>query len=269
MRYLPAILLSIAILLAPLVWHFSSSLFTGGGLSGGPAVDSGARIELEMLRQQIEELQSRVRTLEQQSALEPREVEPDVFGGRGENSIRNAYAQVVLIANRRQVNRGLTVPTPQFLAEFLGRPRENLTDECQPITNPDMAAMLRLEQVGPIQVHMLEPALKSLRRVFDNVLTTDTDLYERIRSSGSLCVRRIRGSDNKLSSHAFGLAIDLNIDGQLDSLADGKTQLGLTILADFFQTEGWIWGAGFGREDSMHFEVSRELLESWRKEGLI
>jgi hypothetical protein len=45
--------------------------------------------------------------------------------------------------------------------------------------------------------------------------------------------------------------------------------LGLTILADFFEAEGWIWGAGFGREDSMHFEVSREMIEQWRAEGKI
>ena len=60
-----------------------------------------------------------------------------------------------------------------------------------------------------------------------------------------------------------------DIDGVLDDFADGRTQLGLTILADLFQAEGWIWGAGFGREDSMHFEVSRELLEKWRQLGEI
>ena len=49
----------------------------------------------------------------------------------------------------------------------------------------------------------------------------------------------------------------------------GKTQLGLTLLADFFNKEGWIWGAGFGREDSMHFEVSREKLLQWRRLGQI
>jgi len=52
-------------------------------------------------------------------------------------------------------------------------------------------------------------------------------------------------------------------------LGDGKTQLGLTILAEFFKREGWYWGAGFGREDSMHFQVSREKIETWRRLGQI
>jgi hypothetical protein len=116
---------------------------------------------------------------------------------------------------------------------------------------------------------MLQPAIDSLKRVFENVRNTDPDLYARIDQAGSLCVRRIRGSTNSVSTHAFGLAVDLNIDGHLDTLGDGKTQLGLTILQDFFREEGWIWGAAFTREDSMHFEISREMLERWRGEGII
>lgn len=116
---------------------------------------------------------------------------------------------------------------------------------------------------------MLQPALDSLKRVFEKVKATDPDLYARINTAGGLCVRQIRGTRGRTSTHAFGLAVDLNIDGKLDTLGDGKTQLGLTILADFFRAEGWVWGAGFSREDSMHFEVSRQKLEEWRAEGKI
>jgi hypothetical protein len=116
---------------------------------------------------------------------------------------------------------------------------------------------------------MLRPAIDSLREVFEQVRRTDPDLYDRIDTAGSLCVRLVRGSETSVSNHAFGLAVDLNIDSYLDTLGDGYTQLGLTILADFFRDAGWIWGAAFGREDSMHFEVSRELLEHWRAEGRI
>ncbi|WP_330848789.1 M15 family metallopeptidase [Mangrovicoccus ximenensis] len=73
----------------------------------------------------------------------------------------------------------------------------------------------------------------------------------------------------RTSTHAFGLALDVNIAGQLDNFADGRTQLGLILIADYFHEEGWVWGAGFRREDSMHFEVSRQQLEEWRAEGLI
>ncbi|MEM8592235.1 MAG: M15 family metallopeptidase, partial [Pseudomonadota bacterium] len=114
---------------------------------------------------------------------------------------------------------------------------------------------------------MLEPALESLRSVFAAIEAADPDLYARINTAGALCVRHIRGAPGRTSTHAFGLSVDLNIDGQLDQLGDGKTQLGLTILADFFRAEGWYWGAGFSREDSMHFEVSRDLVEQWIAEG--
>ena len=55
----------------------------------------------------------------------------------------------------------------------------------------------------------------------------------------------------------------------LDTLGDGRTQLGLTIMSDFFNADGWVWGAGYGREDSMHFEVSKEKIEAWVAAGQI
>ena len=113
----------------------------------------------------------------------------------------------------------------------------------------------------------MQPAIDSITRVFEQVRKTDPDLYARIGTAGSLCVRQIRGTVGRTSTHSFGVAVDLNIDGVLDTLGDGKTQLGLTILSDFFISEGWVWGAGFTREDSMHFEVSKQMLQAWRAEG--
>jgi hypothetical protein len=191
----------------------------------------------------------------------------EVFRNNGTNDIIDAYAQVVLIADRRNVNKGLEIAGGRYLAATLGRPREVLSDRCEPMTNERLKSKLVTEQVGPIRVTMLQPAIESLRRVFENVRITDPDLYARINTAGALCVRRIRGTRNSLSTHSFGLAVDLNIDGKLDTLGDGKTQLGLTILADFFREEGWVWGASWRREDSMHFEISRKQLDQWVAEG--
>jgi hypothetical protein len=279
MRFLPAMLLAVAVLVAPVVWYFTGSLFERQSVPGGPAVDSEARIELEELRGQVEIMEERLKLLESRldnaragtAALPDSGAPRDAIGipEDTENLIIDSYAQVVLIGSRRNLNRDLTVATPSFLVDLLGRPRQDLGDDCEPMTNPTLSSMLVLEQVGPIKVRMLQPAIDSLKRVFENVRNTDPDLYARIDQAGSLCVRRIRGSTNSVSTHAFGLAVDLNIDGHLDTLGDGKTQLGLTILQDFFREEGWIWGAAFTREDSMHFEVSREMLERWRGEGII
>lgn len=270
------ILVVILLLAAPLVWLGVRGMLPEAE-EAAPAVDSGARIEIEALRQQLTGLQEQIAAL--QTAIDgigagsgetqDPGAEPEFIREGDENQILDAYAQVVLIANRRNVNRGINVASPSFLEGFLGRPREVLTDECEAMTNPKLAGMLQRRQVGPVPVQMLEPAAQSLERVFQKVQETDPDLYARINTAGSLCVRRIRGTQSATSTHSFGLAIDLNIDGKLDTLGDDRTQLGLTILADFFRAEGWVWGAGFSREDSMHFEVSRQMLEQWRAEGKI
>lgn len=278
-----AIVAAIAVLAAGLIWFLvqgTDAIGDGAARApqraGGAAVDSAARIDIVVLRKQIETLEAEVEALRRElrdMALRPVPQGLPQGGNpainHGPNAIIDNYAQVVLIAQRRRINEGLTVPSPAFLKEFLGSPREMLSDECEEMTNPVLKGMLEVRQVGPVKVRMLAPALDSLDRVLQRVRATDEDLYNRINTSGSLCVRQIRGAIGQVSSHAFGLAVDLNIDGALDTLGDGKTQLGLTILADFFREEGWIWGAAFGREDSMHFEVSRELLEQWRAEGLI
>lgn len=243
----------------------------------GPAIDSGARIEIEVLRAQIEALGVQIERLEQRilESRPPTSTAPvdgqdqSQFLDDGSNEIIDSYAQVVLIANRRKLNQGLKVASPSYLEGIFGRPREVLTSECLPMTNKRLAAKLKVARVGPIRVQMQQPAIDSLTRVFDQIKAVDPDLYSLIESSGSLCVRHIRGAPGRTSTHAFGLSVDLNIDGRLDPLGDGKTQLGLTILADFFRKEGWYWGAAFSREDSMHFEVSRELVEKWVAEGLL
>ncbi|MGB5556683.1 MAG: M15 family metallopeptidase [Paracoccaceae bacterium] len=294
MRIIPLIIGAISVLAVGLLGLVIYLVVSAGGSDqsgyepvfdpnvAGTSVDSAARIELEVLRQQMDAMQSKLAELETQIARVDARVGAGSAGTApqddqlaaliprdGPNQIIDAYAQVVLIANRRKVNKALEVASPSFLEAALGRPREVLSDRCESITNAKMSALLVLEEVGPIRVQMLQPAVDSLKRVFENVRNTDPDLYARINTAGSLCVRQIRGSNGRTSSHSFGLAVDLNIDGHLDTLGDGKTQLGLTILADFFITEGWFWGAGFGREDSMHFEVSRQMIDQWVAEGKI
>jgi len=279
MRFLPAIIIAVAVVLAPAVWLGLSYFLTEEDFQGS-AVDSGARIEIEMLRQQVEDLQTRLAALQSEVARLPvggasqapvsdEDAEDAILRGTGPNTIIDAYTQVVLIADRRNVNRGLVVSSPSYMEQKLGRPREVLSDTCQAMTNRALAEKLVTADVGPVRVRMLAPAVESLRRVFDTVKRADPDLYARINTSGSLCVRRIRGSTNSMSTHSYGLAVDLNIDGVLDNFTDGKTQLGLTILADFFNEEGWVWGAGFSREDSMHFEISRKQLDQWLAEGVL
>ncbi|EAQ03168.1 hypothetical protein OB2597_13528 [Pseudooceanicola batsensis HTCC2597] len=260
----------------PSVPVYEADTFSGDADSAAPAIDSGARIEIEKLRQQIEGLTEEVNRLQGEinrlessraPATAPRDGGLTPFVPDGDNQIVGSYAQVVLIAARRELNKGVRIASPSYLESVFGKPREVLSSRCETMTNKRLADKLRVDTVGPIRVQMLQPAIDSLREVFEKIRTTDPDLYDRINTSGSLCVRHIRGAPGRTSTHAFGLSVDLNIDGRLDTLGDGKTQLGLTILADFFRDAGWYWGAGFTREDSMHFEASRDLVEKWIAEG--
>ncbi|MGF1446268.1 MAG: M15 family metallopeptidase [Pikeienuella sp.] len=270
------IVLAIAVLLAPVVWHLSAG-FLGGKDEVAELNEQVKALRARMNTQlmEMEALADRVDALDTRSARAildqnygPRDLAP-VAEPQQEDTLKENFAMVVKVADRRSFNRGLTVATPSYLRSVFGLPREVLTDDCEPMENDALKNLLVLEEVGPIRVRMLQPAVLSLRQIFRNIQVYEPELYARITSAGALCVRRIRGSTDRASSHAYGLAVDLNIDGELDTLGDGQTQLGLVLLAEKFNAEGWIWGAGFGREDSMHFEVSREKIEQWLASGQI
>jgi hypothetical protein len=52
-------------------------------------------------------------------------------------------------------------------------------------------------------------------------------------------------------------------------LGDGNVLLGTWALAEFFNDEMFYWGAGFHREDGMHFEASNQLIKKWHDAGII
>ena len=271
MRLLPGALIALSIASAPVIWSLSQTRWPAPAPGPSAAETRLAALETETAgqRRALEDLRARVEGLDVGRAPTPPRRELSEGEAPAPDPLLDAFAQVVLIADRRAANDGLTVATPAFLEALIGPPRADLSDDCQAADNPRLTGLLETADVGPIRARLLAPALVSLRQVFANVQVFEPELYRRITSAGSLCVRRIRGTEDRASAHAYGLAVDLNIDGVLDELADGRTQLGLILLADFFRKEGWIWGAGFGREDSMHFEVSREKLEQWRRLGLI
>ncbi len=261
------ILLAIAIITAPAGWYLANMLFfTTSKFASAEEIET-VREQLTALTIDFNNLQQQVSLLDERGTAAQTTTyteEPEASDG-----LSDLFAQVVLIADRRNVNEGLTNSSSSYLMGIFGPPREDLSQDCQPMTNPILKDLVVTRDVGPIRVTMLEPAIISLQQVFRNVQVFEPELYDRISTAGSLCVRLIRSSETSVSTHAYGLSVDLNIDGQLDVLGDDRTQLGLTILAEFFNKEGWYWGAGFGREDSMHFQVSREKIETWRRLGQI
>lgn len=166
------------------------------------------------------------------------------------------------------INKGLTSPTATFMKSELGVPGA-LTTDCSPVTNSKIKAQIVTEDVGPFKVTGLKPAVSAIRRVFQKVKIADRELYNQLGSAGMLCVRKVRGGSS-FSNHSWGSAIDLTVNRKLDVRGDNKTQLGLKKLYPYFYAEKFYWGAGYSTtEDSMHFEVSQELITQWKKSGEI
>lgn len=232
-----------------------------------PAEVLAARVAL--LEDEIRTQTARIDSLERTLAALSGTAEVGEPGAEMPLSTFGGFDELMLLSARRNINEGLTSVGIATLTETFGIPAPALSDQCTEPTSPRLLAALETREVAGLRVRMVRPALDSLERVLTRVQADYPDLFAQLRTYGAFCVRLIRGSTDSISRHAFGIAIDLSIGGTLDAMGDGKTQFGLIILSEYFYEEGWIWGAAFGREDSMHFEVSAELLGRWLDEGLL
>jgi hypothetical protein len=172
-----------------------------------------------------------------------------------------------MILNRSRFNKDITQPNNRAMLEVLGRPRQNLSQDCKSITNPDIKSLLETRQVGPIRVTLIRPAMESLERIMAKLERTEPDIFNAIGTAGAICARFVRGSTRSISNHSWGTAIDIKLQNKLDGFGDGGTQFGLLLVAELFNEEGWFWGATYSREDSMHFEVGVEKLREWAAAG--
>ncbi|UYY57222.1 M15 family metallopeptidase [Sphingomonas sp. S2-65] len=164
---------------------------------------------------------------------------------------------------RTSLNKGLHSPGNTLLLGKYGAPRQNYSQNDQPITNEKLKRMMTTEHVGPFKVTGMAPAVASLRQVFADVQAQMPTLYNALGTAGMKCVRYQRNSTTKISNHSWGTAIDLTLNGKLDGRGDNKVYHGLVLLAPFFNARGWYWGAGFSTEDAMHFECSTSLIASF------
>ena len=164
------------------------------------------------------------------------------------------------------INRGATFLRQRTSLELLGVPCRK-GSSCQHVNNPNLSAALVTASVGPFRVTGHELAMESLTDIMKDVQTREPEVHDALGTAGMLCCRLVRGSHSSFSNHSWGMAVDLKIDGELDRVDDDLVQLGLTRIAPIFNEHKWFWGAGFSREDSMHFEVSEQLLRQWHAEG--
>lgn len=179
------------------------------------------------------------------------------------------YLELVPCPPKGAINtKAHSCPTKMLIERF-GMPRTQLTDDCAPVTSAYWRSKMKTESVGPFRAtgHVL--ALKLFREAFAEVKEKNPGLYAVLGSAGMLCCRRVRGTQRTLSNHGLGLALDITIAGRLDCRGDDKVQRGLLDLYSILKNHGFYWGAGFGTEDAMHFEVSEETIKSWIAQGLM
>lgn len=182
------------------------------------------------------------------------------------------YTARVPLPRASEINSGLTYCRPETALSIFGMPVSPLPVNCAPasaVTSQRLKAALITADVGPFRVTGLRPAMESLKRIFDKVKREHPALYPLISTAGGLCVRCIRGYPGIPSNHAFGAAVDLKIGGILVPLGEPITLKGLLVLYRYFHAEGWYSGMGWARADSMHMEVSDQLMLRWAAEGLI
>lgn len=191
----------------------------------------------------------------------------DQFGGTAPTDETEGLTDGMQLAKGR-FNVGVQRPRPEVLRALIGEPRSSYNDkECQAVTNPKMMSLLETRRIGGFRLTMIKPALDSLEEIMAKLKRDEPDIYNAIGTAGALCARFVRGSSRSVSSHAWGAAVDLTMKKTLDKMGDGSTQFGLVVIAEYFNNAGWYWGAGYGREDSMHFEPGEALLRKWVAEG--
>jgi hypothetical protein len=123
--------------------------------------------------------------------------------------------------------------------------------------------LYNVDILGKFRISGYNPACQCVFLAMSRILDSKPDLFRSISSAGMLNVRKVRGSSFHWSNHAWGTAIDLKIDGQLDTMGDGYAQVGLIECVPFFNSVGFFAGIDFSREDAMHFEASENLVRKW------
>ena len=165
------------------------------------------------------------------------------------------------------INEGLNAARQITMLSLLGNPRGNYDQECRDITHQTLRTLVITKDVGPFRVRGLKPAVDSLVEVLADIEREEPTVFVGLGTAGMLCARFVRNSTTAISNHSWGMAIDLNLNGDLDRPGNGKTQRGLAQIAPIFNRHKWYWGAGFPREDAMHFEISDQKVRELHAAG--
>lgn len=128
----------------------------------------------------------------------------------------------------------------------------------------------------PLRVTTINDVDKKLRRISANLEKLPPQYYKYLENpGGSYYWRKIEG-ESSLSSHSFGIAIDINLrysnywlwdyqktNKPMEELRNHKLSYQNRIpmeIVQIFEKEGFFWGGRWYFYDTMHFEYRPDLL---------
>lgn len=82
---------------------------------------------------------------------------------------------------------------------------------------------------------------------------TKSGLFELIQDCGGSYMYRNKVNSEQLSTHSFGIAIDINCSAN----RYGELPRQSYFLVDAFLKFGWVWGGFWKVRDGMHFQYAR------------
>jgi hypothetical protein len=100
------------------------------------------------------------------------------------------------------INKGLTAAKHATMVSIFGKPGA-LTEDCSPVTNATLKALMVKKNVGPFSVTGLKPAVEALERIFKKVAKDHPALHAKLRTDGMLCCRRVSQGAGEAAKQEF------------------------------------------------------------------
>lgn len=149
----------------------------------------------------------------------------------------------------------------RFLASIYGENQNAVESHLKPITWIDGSQIL---------FNSKNDAYKALERVkthLEQAIKKNPSLLMYLQNIGGTYKWRKIANTNRLSTHSFGIAIDINVaksrywlwDLKQKTFKDFIPKIPLEIISAF-EREGFIWGGRWWHYDTMHFEYRPEIL---------
>lgn len=123
-------------------------------------------------------------------------------------------------------------------------------DEGKHMTLVQVPATL-IEKLGVTRIYCNKVMAPALNLAFATIVARDLE-YRVLGYGGCFNIRRTRSRDT-ISTHSWGMAIDINPEQNPLGMAATPESMH-PDLVDCFTEQGFIWGGLFRRQDPQHFQ---------------